>query len=108
MIIECLEAAFAAFIESLNVLTKRMGIYQQLVYFGEHHYDKESEHTMGSWLDSTESKTQKALGARGAIRYPVMEQMIDDIFQGFEAMFSCWENGIETARQLNVRTAWLQ
>ncbi len=97
VIIECLEAAFAAFIESLNVLTKRMGIYQQLVYFGEHHYDKESEHTMGSWLDSAESKVQKKQRTKGVIRYPLMEQMIDDIFQGFEAMFSCWEKGMEAS-----------
>lgn len=108
VIIECLEAAFAAFIESLNVLTKRMGVYQQLVYFGEHHYDKESEHTMGSWLDSAEPKTKKAARAEATIRSSQMEQMIDDIFQGFEAMFSCWEKGIETSQQDSVRVAWLQ
>lgn len=101
VIVECLEAAFAAFIENLNVLTKRMGIYQQLVYFGEHHYDKEAEHTMGSWLDSAEPKQQKAHKTKGAIRYPVMEQMIDDIFTGFETMFSTWEKNMgKTARPL--------
>lgn len=94
VIVECLEAAFAAFIENLNVLTKRMGIYQKLVYFGEHHYDKESEHTMGSWLDTAEPKKQKVQKPKGVIRYPVMEQMIEDIFTGFESMFSSWERSM--------------
>lgn len=95
IIVECLEAAFAAFIESLNVLTKRLGIYQQLVYFGEHHYDKESDHTMGSWLDTAQPKQQLQSPAV-AIRYAVMEQMVDDIFMGFESMFSCWEKSLDT------------
>ncbi len=94
IIVECLEAAFAAFIESLNILTKRLGIYHQLVYFGEHHYDKESEHTMGSWLESDVPKKQKSQQAKNVIRYPVMEQMVDDIFSGFETMFSCWEKAM--------------
>lgn len=94
VIVECLEAAFAAFIENLNVLTKRMGVYHQLVYFGEHHYDKESEHTMGSWLDTAEPKKQKTQKVKGVLRYSVMEQMIDDIFTGFETMFSCWEKSM--------------
>jgi hypothetical protein len=94
VIIECLEAAFAAFIESLNVLTKRLGVYQKLVYFGEKHYDKESEHTMGSWLNTAETKQQKTRQAKGVIRTAVMEQMVEDIFNGFDSMFSCWEQSL--------------
>lgn len=98
IIVECLEAAFAAFIESLNVLTKRLGIYRQLVYFGEHHYDKESDHTMGSWLDTVQPKQQRLQSPSVAIRDAVMEQMVEDIFMGFESMFSCWEKSLDTQR----------
>lgn len=95
IVVECLEAAFAAFIESLNPLTQRMGLYQQLRYFGEHHYQKESEHAMGSWLDTPEN-THKPVDTQVlTIRPEVMAQMVDDIFMGFETMFSCWLAGIE-------------
>jgi hypothetical protein len=43
---ECLEAAFAAFVINLNVLTKKAGLYQKLKYSGEHHFEKESDHAM--------------------------------------------------------------
>lgn len=108
VIVECLEAAFAAFIESLNVLTKRMGIYHQLVYFGAHHYDKESGHAMGSWLDTAEPKQQKPQKVKGAIRYPVVEQMIDDIFTGFESMFSYWEKSMEKSFAALPRSSRIQ
>jgi hypothetical protein len=94
IIVECLEAAFAAFVENLNVLTKRKGLYKELVYFGEHHYDKESDHTMGSWLDDNQAKKIMPHQAKYAIREDVMQPMIDNIFSGFDAMFSCWENAI--------------
>lgn len=108
ILIECMEAAFAAFIESLNVLTKRMGIYKELVYFGEHHYDKESEHTMGSWLDTAGPKAAMPHQAKYAIRYEAMEKMIDDIFNGFESMFSCWEMGIEKSSDEQPQTVWVR
>ncbi len=104
VIVECLEAAFAAFIESLNVLTKRLGTYHKLVYFGEHHYDKEAEHTMGSWLNTVETKKQKSRQAKGALRYPVMDQMIDDIFTGFESVFSVWEKNMGKSVRKSTRT----
>lgn len=97
VIIECLEAAFAAFIENLNVLTKRLGVYQKLVYFGEQHYDKESEHAMGSWLNTDETKKHKSQEDEGLIRSSVMVQMIEDIFNGFDSMFSCWEKSLATS-----------
>ena len=96
VIIECLEAAFAAFIENLNVLTKRLGVYQKLVYFGEQHYNKESEHAMGSWLNTGETKKTKTKSqqAEELIRSSVMVQMVEDIFNGFDSMFSCWEKSL--------------
>lgn len=105
IIVECLEAAFAAFIENLNVLTKRMGVYHKLVYFGEHHYDKESEHAMGSWLDTADTKKPQAQQSKDDIRYAVMEQVVEDIFAGFESMFSCWEKSLETNREANPETS---
>ncbi len=94
VIVECLEAAFAAFIENLNVLTKRLGVYQKLVYFGEQHYDKEAEHTMGNWLNTAEAKEQKTQQAKGQVRTPLMEKIVEDIFNGFDEMFSCWEKSL--------------
>lgn len=95
IIVECLEAAFAAFIESLNPLTKRMGLFEQLRYFGEHHYQKESEHAMGSWLDTPEQAHKHSEIHALSIRSETMRQVVDDIFMGFESMFNCWLAGIE-------------
>ncbi|HEY8939546.1 MAG TPA: hypothetical protein VIM59_05140, partial [Cellvibrio sp.] len=54
---------------------------------------------MGSWLDTAEPKKQKTQKVKGVLRYSVMEQMIDDIFTGFETMFSCWEKSmVKSAR----------
>lgn len=72
-----------------------------MVYFGEHHYDKESGHAMGSWLDTGDTKKPQAQQSKDDIRYPVMEQVVEDIFTGFESMFSCWEKSMEIAADDN-------
>ena len=103
IIVECLEAAFAAFVENLNILTKRKGLYKELVYFGEHHYDKESDHTMGSWLDDGHAKQIMPHQAKYAMRENVIKPMIDNIFAGFDAMFCCWENAIKDSHIQTTR-----
>jgi hypothetical protein len=94
ILMECLEAAFAAFVINLNVLTKKAGLYQKLKYFGEHHFEKESDHAMGSWLDASQPKQVTPYQARYAIREEYMQAMIDDIFAGFNRVFSVWENSL--------------
>lgn len=107
VIVECLEAAFATFIESLNVLTQRLGLYHELMYFGEQHHEKEAEHSMGSWLDEPGTHGHKSLPPKGAIRYSLMTQMVDDIFTGFEAVFSCWEKAMGNIPRRAPRTSWV-
>jgi hypothetical protein len=108
IIIECLEAAFAAFVENLNQLTKRLGLYKQLTYFGEHHYNKESDHTMGSWLNDGTDKKIMPQAARFCIREALVEQMIEDIFAGFDNMFCSWEKAIHQPVQQPKKNSSLQ
>jgi hypothetical protein len=91
ILMECLEAAFAAFVVNLNVLTQKTGHYKKLKYFGEHHFEKESDHAMGSWLDDTDKKVPMPHQAKYSIRENYMQAMIDDIFAGFNQVFSAWE-----------------
>lgn len=94
IIVECLEAAFAAFIENLNPLTKKIGMYQKLRYFGEHHYEKEADHAAGSWIDEDKTVSVNHYINIADIRNKHMQGVVDDIFSGFHDMFTCWQNAM--------------
>lgn len=96
IIVECLEAAFAAFIENLNQLTKKAGLYGKLHYFGEHHYEQEANHTMGSWIDEKKVPSDATNINLYDIRQKHMLGVVDDIFSGFDQMFSCWQAALNT------------
>lgn len=89
IIVECLEAAFAAFVMNLNVATKGLDLYETLKYFGKHHYDKESDHTMGSWL-SEDSKLKTRSNEYSFLEVERMKECITKIFDNFELMFDYW------------------
>ncbi|RYF97632.1 MAG: hypothetical protein EOO07_39345 [Chitinophagaceae bacterium] len=90
ILVECLEAAFAAFVINLNHLTQRSGQFDSLKYFGRHHFEEESSHAMGSWL-SDGGKLPVASDSSYQIRADTMLAMVDDIFAGFNQVFSIWE-----------------
>lgn len=96
IIVECLEAAFAAFIENLNPLTKRLGIYQKLDYFGKHHYEQEADHAAGSWIDGEKASSQDNSINISDIREKHIKGVVDDIFTGFNHMFTCWQNALNS------------
>ena len=90
IVIECLEAAFAAFIESLNQLTQKAGMYKKLRYFGRNHYEQEADHTMGSWIDEKKASSDAIDIHMYDIRQKHMLGVVADIFSGFNQVFSCW------------------
>jgi hypothetical protein len=91
ILVECLEAAFAAFVVNLNHLTQRCGHFETLKYFGRHHYTEESSHAMGSWLNEG-GKSAIAPDSAHQIRADTMLAMVDDIFAGFNQVFSIWDS----------------
>ena len=80
ILVECLEAAFAAFVVNLNYLTQRSGHFETLKYFGEHHFTEESSHAMGSWLNEG-GKLPVAPDSPHQMRTDTMLAMVDDILQ---------------------------
>jgi len=92
-IIECLEAAFAAFINNLSQLAIKSKLYEDLIYFGKHHRDEEAAHTMGSWVEDDKSSDNNP--QTESIRDRYMLYVIDDIFAGFDEVFHCWNSSFE-------------
>lgn len=90
VLVECLEAAFAAFVINLNYLTQRSGHFETLKYFGEHHFNEESSHAMGSWLNA-EGKAPISAEKGQVLRTDTMLAMVDDIFAGFNHVFTVWD-----------------
>lgn len=90
ILVECLEAAFAAFVVNLNYLTQRSGHFEILKYFGEHHFTEESSHAMGSWLNEG-GKLPVAPDYPHQIRTDAMLAMVDDVFAGFNQVFTIWD-----------------
>jgi hypothetical protein len=89
ILVECLEAAFAAFVVNLNQLTQRLGHYETLKYFGRHHHIEESSHAMGSWLDEG-GKSPMGSDTKNQLRENHMLAMVDDVFSGFNQAFNLW------------------
>lgn len=96
IVVECLEAAFAAFIESLTIYTKKSDLYKTLDYFGELHYEQEADHEMGSWLEESGPKAVMPHQAKYVMRAELMEKYINDIFNGFDQVFNVWQKAQET------------
>ncbi|HYG39987.1 MAG TPA: hypothetical protein VD908_15275 [Cytophagales bacterium] len=89
VIIEVLEAAFAAFLSNMHKLVKEAGLFDTLEYFGKRHQDQEDNHSIGSWLDEEQHKNslEKDIPAE---HIPFTQQVINNLFDHFDAMFDCW------------------
>ena len=102
LVLECLEAAFAAFIMNMNILTRNNGDYIHLKYLGQQHFEEESDHDMGNWIEGDKtSEQEKSITVN--IRERFMHYIVDDIFDGFNEVFTFWNaNAHETQLHLNV------
>lgn len=98
--IECLEAAFAVFIETLKPQLVKRGFYEKLIYFGQQHDLGEQSHAMGSWIEGGSSSTA-GNHAETTLAHlassdspPEVEaraiQIVDSIFDQFELLFQHW------------------
>lgn len=96
VIIECLEAAFAVFIEHLRPQMISRGIYDKLTYFGKNHDEGEQSHSLGSWVDKT-SDLHNMDDLLMSIELNTDEeskanQLVEKIFMSFEILFTHWHN----------------
>lgn len=99
-IIECLEAAFAVFIETLKPQLVKRDFYEKLSYFGQQHDLGEQSHAMGSWIEGTKDHVlgvppEAALNQFARLDSPPEVEarafrFIDSIFDHFELLFAHW------------------
>ena len=89
VIIEVLEAAFAAFLSNMHKLVKEAGLFDDLEYFGKRHQDQEDNHSIGSWLDEEQHKNslEKDIPVEHIL---FTHQIVNNLFDHFDAMFDCW------------------
>ncbi len=112
VMIECLEAAFAVFIESLKPQLVKRGFYEKLTYFGQKHDLGEQSHAMGSWI---EDQAAGEKGSKSHVPHPASHEahgdtvvarlasspsspelesqaarLVDSIFNHFEMLFEHW------------------
>ncbi len=98
--IECLEAAFAVFIENLKPQLVKRDFYEKLSYFGQKHDLGEQSHAMGSWIEDESSSSASRQPESAVTRLissdspPELErkasQIVDSIFDHFEMLFTHW------------------
>jgi hypothetical protein len=94
IILDCLESAFSVFINSLNSVTQKTGDYQKLKYFGAEHYEDEASHSTGNWLEGEKNCEHSHYYDVQRFRSRHMSNVIDDIFAGFNQVFSRWYNAL--------------
>ncbi len=91
--VECLEAAFAVFINNLKPQLEANGAFAELHYFGHRHEEGEASHEMGSWIEDDAHSDMEA--SLGNIEFSEIErqyamQICDDVFSRFQDMFLFW------------------
>lgn len=107
VVIECLEAAFAVFIERLRPQLVQRGLYNRLSYFGMLHDEDEQSHAMGSWIegDVVQSATEHfdltslVLSDRQYVEATIL---VDSIFTQFDRLFSHWYQEALSSKTVNV------
>ncbi len=88
VIVEVLEAAFAAFLSNMHQLIKEAELFDTLEYFGQTHQDTEDAHSIGSWLDA--SHNNELEDDINADQLAFTHQVVADLFDHFDRMFECW------------------
>lgn len=86
IIIEVLEATFAAFIGPMNKNVKQAGLYSELEFFGKIHHDAEHDHSSGNWEDG---KSESSIIMDDSSRLAA-HSIVNELFQDFNRMFESW------------------
>lgn len=89
ILIEALEATFECFNEPVFDFVQKMGLGEELEYFGQAHAHSEENHSMGKSGDGTESSAYHAYTAAdfeiiGGIN------IVNAVFDSFDKVFECW------------------
>ncbi|RYY02059.1 MAG: hypothetical protein EOO53_15155 [Gammaproteobacteria bacterium] len=107
IIVDCMESTFSVFINSLNVITHRNGFYNKLKFFGSEHFDAESNHASGNWLEGEKQHDDDHSHYSNIqlFRLSHMSFVIDDIFNGFDQVFNYWYNTMQNAMPNDVGIA---
>ena len=98
-------STFSVFINSLNVITHRNGRYDKLKFFGSQHFEAEANHASGNWLEGEKTHEQSHYCDIQRFRARHMSNVIDDIFQGFDQVFNCWYNSLDTVASTKMNIA---
>lgn len=102
-LIECMESAFGVFMNCLNKRLDKSELYKNLHYFGETHHIQETNHTLGHWIEDTNSPLSITNHHEiideiqvESIQKAQMLNMVDEIFQQFDLVFNTWLQNKET------------
>jgi len=87
--IECLEAAFASFIDALHPHFDKPYWNKNLTYFGSRHHESEASHEMGSWIETHNQPPQVGF-LEGIKMNDEQRELIDFVFDKFDRMFTVW------------------
>ena len=104
IILEVIEAVFSVYVENMTVLVNQLGKYEDWKFFGRVHYDAESGHSNGSWLDGGK-KAIKVEAHMSAEDKPLALYIIHCMFDRFESMFVNWHK--RQLQYMNVGEALL-
>ncbi|MBC7921537.1 MAG: hypothetical protein H7Z75_10680 [Ferruginibacter sp.] len=89
VILEVIEAVFSVYVEHMTVLVNQLDKYEEWTFFGRVHYDAESGHSNGSWLDGGKQAIEAEAHMNPAEKQLALS-IIDGMFDKFEAMFEQW------------------
>lgn len=95
VIIECLEATFGVFMTSLQKKFWNSPIYSRLQFFGQAHHQRESDHSMGHWIEDDSEANQHSKLHWDDLKFSSEDQAellvaIQLIFDQFELVFESW------------------
>lgn len=96
-VIECLEAAFAVFIEKLRPQLILRNVYESLMYFGQRHDLGEQSHALGSWIDDSPADDLLLSIEMSEDERAYAITMVKEVFTHFNNMFEHWCNVSEQA-----------
>lgn len=97
VLIEILEAVFAAFSAHMGQRIHREDLYGKLEYYGRKHLEQEAGHAMGSWTGEGAPPLELIDYELTPAQRTQAEKMIDELFGLFERLFDSWYHGRQNA-----------
>ena len=74
-------------------------------YFGEKHYEDEASHSTGNWLEGEKSSDHNHSYDIQPFRVRHMSEVVEDIFDGFNQVFNCWYDSLQSSASVKVNIA---